>query len=89
LRDIEKITGVSKSEVSRIKRKYLSPALATPVSTFATSYSFPNAGANPDMGHGTEQDTGQNAAGEATTSWLDDLSDEDKALLENREPLPF
>ena len=75
IRDVSDITGVSKSEVGRIKRKYLNTDRTPPISTSVPS-SNPNPDTSPSAGHGTGRDTGQRATREKThISFLDKMLD--------------
>lgn len=64
-RYIAEVTGVSKSEVNRIKRKYVHPESTPSVSAVPkpnpspSGIPIPNVNPNANTGHRTERDTGQ------------------------------
>ena len=75
IRDIAELTGVSKSAVGRILREEEKEVDTT--------------GLGRDRTVGQSDSDGLIAENEEGAMWLDDLSDEDKSLLENPDPLPF
>lgn len=96
IRDIAELTGVSKSAVGRILQKLKENA--TEIATEREGEiegereeekEVDTTGLGRDRTVGQSDSDGLIAENEEGAMWLDDLSDEDKSLLENPDPLPF
>ena len=88
IRDIAELTGVSKSAVGRILQKLKDNATEI-AGEREEEKEVDTTGLGRDRTVGQSDSDGLIAENEEGAMWLDDLSDEDKSLLENPDPLPF
>lgn len=96
IREIAERTGISKSAVGRILQKLKDTAVEIATEREGEiegereeEKEVDTTGLGRDRAVGQSDSDGLIAETEEGTMWLDDLSDEDKALLGNPDPLPF